>query len=243
MSYSSDAISYLADFAHDLTRIVRAACADADAVVQCYVSGQLVDWQTPADGVVEFILPDAGASDVVFLLAVSAELAQSNLWHEAVPPLAGGNRISITVPLVMSLGPDAVVKILLEPAGAAAADEGVFSQVAFPRGFGAGGFALGRFGTAAYGWDASGAPGWGYGGGMGEYGFDCRMLRWTSEPMPPGSYPITVIVEDEAGNELARHSTLQQLDGPPRPASDLRVQSYDVLADALTLTWSRSPDV
>ncbi len=242
MGYSTESISYLDNYVHDLTRIVRAACRDSDAVVQCYVSGQLVDWRTPAGGVVEFVLPDAGPSDIVFLLAVSEELAQTNLWLEATASDAS-SRLSVGIPLAMSLGSDSVVKILLGPVGSAAAEEVVFARAAFPGGRGAGGFGLGRFGEGSLGWDGTGAAGWGFACGLGEYGFDCQILRWTSEAMPPGIYPIAVIVENEQGAEIARHEALQQLDAPARPASDLRLQSYDALNDALTLTWTQSPDI
>ncbi|MCE5325323.1 MAG: hypothetical protein LLG01_02800 [Planctomycetaceae bacterium] len=243
MSYSTASISYLDNYVADLTRIVRAACRDSDTVVQCYVSGQLVDWRTPAGGVVEFVLPDMGPSDVVLLLAVSDDQVQTNLWAEAMAPSAGSSRLSVAVPLTMSLGVDSVVRILLGTIGSETAVEVVFEQAAFPAGRGAGGFGLGLLGEGGFGWDGAGAAGWGYGCGVGEYGFDCQLLRWTSEPLPPGTYPIAVIVEDEQGSEIARHEALQQLDAPARPASDLRVQLYDAINDALTLAWTQSPDI
>ena len=69
------------------------------------------------------------------------------------------------------------------------------------------------------------------------------MLRWTSEPLPPGAYPVTVTVTDAAGNESAATTGTVELETFPRPARDLAVTGYDKDTDTLTLSFTPSEDL
>ena len=244
MSYTTSGILQVGSEPFDLGRIVRAITTHTDKVIQCYLSGRLIGWQRPSGGAVAFVVPEAGPEDVFLLLAVEEALADENFWSEAFPQAAArGNRLHVRIPQRMAFGADDVLKIYRGDAGDVEADRLVLEQDIYAAGRRACGWGLGACGSGGYGWDGAEAAGWGYGCGLGEYGFDCRMLGWTSEALPPGEYPLKVLVTDACGNESTAFETTVTLDTYARPASGLSVSSYDKATDALALTWTESPDI
>jgi len=126
-------------------------------------------------------------------------------------------------------------------AGDAQADREVLTAPIYPGGRRACGF--GSHLDSAFGYDAAGAAGLGATFGRGEFGFDCDLLTWTSEPLPPGTYPIRVTVLDAVGNESAALETTISLNTYARPARELAVDSYVAATDTLVLTFTLSEDI
>ena len=211
-------------------------------VIQLYLSGQLVAWQTPAGGSVWFELPNMAAADTMFLLAVDTADAETDYFDEAYALAAGyGNRIRVRSPQKTSYLPGDRWKVYRGDAGDAEADTLVWDQDYYPDGYGSGGFGAG-FGEG-FGYTGDGAVGFGYAFGYGEFGWDCGWLEWTSQVLPPGTYPVKITVEDAAGNESTAATDSVTLTTYPRPATDLTIASYDSGTDTLTLSWIASPDI
>ena len=244
MSYTTSGITYLGSEPYDSGRIVRALTSHTDKIIQCYVSGHLTAWCEPIDGRVEFVLADAKPTDIFFLLAVDPDQAETDYWSVAFgESQAHGNRIKIRTPQIMGYAAQARWKVYRGDAGDVSADELLCDREFYPGSRRAGGFAIGQFGYGGFGWDGSDAAGFGYNFGYGQFGFDCQMLEQITETLPPGEYPIEVIVADEHGNESDAYETTVTLDTYPRPAGDLDIDSYNSGADELKLTWTQSEDI
>lgn len=243
MSYSTDGITIVDDRPFHGGRRLSVRTTHGDKVIQCYVSGALVSWAVPRQGSVEFVLAESSASDLVLLLAVDASEAEMNYWDEAFDlDAAGANRIRVQTPrLSLAYMPGDVWKVYRGDAGQSQADRLEHVQPFFPGGRGAGGYGIGYGG--AYGFDAAGARGYGANFGRGEYGFDCDMLAWTSEPMPPGTYPIVVVVADRHGNDSPSWTSEVTLTSYARPAADLTVDSYDPSDGRLGFSFTESEDI
>jgi hypothetical protein len=95
----------------------------------------------------------------------------------------------------------------------------------------------------AWGFEPADAPGMAGAFGAGEFGWDARWLAWLSSPLPPGSYVVSVCLEDPAGRRGESLDVPICLPSSPRPARDLAVASYQPDTDRLELTWSPSPDL
>jgi len=244
MSTSTSGITEIRTVEFDGGLIVRARSAHDAKVVQCYVAGELVDWQSAPAEAVEFVLAGVDDCDVVFLLAVDPAEAEVCFWAEAFgTPADRGNRIVIETPrtLVPYLPGDRW-RVSLGNTGDAQADAVVWEQPFYPAGRRACGWGA-QFGGGGFGFDGVDAAGFGGNFGVGEYGFDCEMLSWRSDPMPPGTYPYEAAVVDEAGNVSAATAGTITLDTFARCASALAVQSYDKATDTLTLSFSPSEDL
>jgi len=188
-------------------------------------------------------LPESDGADLVALLAVKPAEAETSYWDQAfASDSAHANRISVRTPqLSLAYMPGDVWCVYCDDAGQPAADRLEHTQPFFPGGRAAGGYGIG-YGDA-YGFDASGAKGYGSNFGRGEYGFDCDMLTWISGPLPPGTYPVKVVVTDACGNESLPWETQVTLAGFARPAADLSVGSYDPDNDLLELSFTQSEDI
>jgi len=243
VSYSTGGITIVADRTFHGQRRISVLTEHGDKVIQCYVSGALVAWSEPRQGSVEFVLGDALATDLVAVLAVEPADAEVSFWDEAFASHAAhANRIRVRTPqLSLAYMPGDVWKVYSGDASEQTADRLEHTQPLFPGGRGAGGYGIG-YGDA-YGFDASGARGYGCNFGRGEYGFDCDMLTWTSDPLPPGTYPIKVIVSDAHGNDSPPSETQVTLASYARPAAELTVNSYDPESDLLELSFTQSEDI
>ena len=244
MSYTTSGISILACRSHDLGRTIRASVSHTDKFVQCYVSGRLVAWQEPSGGVVEFVLADPVDEDLVFLLAVDEDEAQTNYWAEAFPTAAAyGNRISVRIPVdgtIYRIGD--ILKIDSGEDGQSQGDVLVFEREMFVGGRHALGWGQGQWGDDGWGFSGSDCIGYGYNFGSGPWGFDCEAIEWLSEPKAPGKYPVKVIVLDAVGNESTAYETTISVDTFARPPSNLKADSYDSATDTLMLSFERSDD-
>ena len=236
MSYFTDGMTIVDDQAFHGGRRLRVRTTHGDKVIQCYVSGVLTMWAAPSQGGVEFVLAESLATDLVWLLAVDPDEAEMNYWDQAFPvDSARVNRIRVQTPqLSLAYMPGDVWKVYAD-------DRLAHVQAFFPGGRGVGGYGIG-YGDA-YGYDASGARGYGASFGRGEYGFDCDMLTWTSEPMPPGVYSVAVVVASARGNDSPSWTTQVALTGYPRPAVDLTVDSYDPADGVLGFSFTESEDI
>ena len=243
MSYTSSDISILAVIPCDLGRILRVHSGHPEKYVQCYVSGELVAWQKPVEGVVEFVLAGPADEDVVFLLAVDEENAAANLWDEAFSVDPGrGNRIMVRSPQeTIGFGPEDRWRVYVGEAGEAEATVLAHDQEFFPGARRSCGWGK-VWGQGGWGFSGEDCIGWGHNWGYGQWGFDCDMLTWVSDPLSSGSYPVKVVVEDAQGNESAASETQTTVATFPRPASQLAVSSYVKATDTLTLTFEPSPD-
>lgn len=244
MSATTDGITEIRTVEFDGGLIVRARSAHADKVVQCYLSGDLVDWQGSPAELVEFVLTGVDDTDVLLLAAVDPADARTDVWDEVFAhPETRGNRIELRTPRTIApYLPGDRWRIRLGTAGEAEADTTVWEQEFYPAGRRACGWGA-EFGGGGFGYDGIDAVGFGYGFGHGEYGFDCEMLSWRSDPLPPGTYPYEVAVLDEAGNASAASGGAVTLDTFARSASGLTLQSYDAQTDTLNLTFTPSEDL
>lgn len=244
MSYTTEGIEILDSRGYDLGRIIRAQSSHADKYVQCYLSGHLVAWQSPINGIVEFVLAEPAEEDTIFLLAVDAGEETVNYWTQAFENASGGaNRLTVQTPqLILSYRLGDRWKVYSALAGQSSADVLVHEQDFYPGGRRSGGWGK-NWGYGGWGLGGFDCVGWGSNWGLGEWGFDCDMLVWTSDPMGPGTYPVKVTVRDQVGNESDPYETTIALPAAPRPASELTVTSYDKAADTITLTFTESEDV
>jgi len=244
MSYTTDGIQYLGAFPYDLGLVVRAKTTHGDKVIQAYVSGRLVAWARPENDTVQFGLPDAGGTDFIFLLAVDADEAATDYFQEAFPAAASyANRILVRTPQkICPYTPGDTWKVFRGGAGDASATIPVHSQEFYPGGMHAGGLGA-EFGNGGFGYDGADAAGLGHNFGYGEFGFDCHMLSWVSQPLPPGAYPVRVLVEDARGNQSAAFQTNVTVQTYARPAGNLAVESYTASTDTLQLSFIPSEDI
>jgi len=244
MTYTTEGIEILDSCSHDLGRVIRAQTSHADKYIQCYLSGHLVGWQSPINDIVEFVLAEPTKEDTVFLLAVDADEATVNYWTQAFENASGiVSRLTVRTPQhIQPYGPGDRWKVYSGLAGQSPAAALVHQQDFYPGGRHSGGWGK-HWGYGGWGFSGFDCTGWGGNWGLGEWGFDCDMLIWTSDPLPPGTYPVKVTVEDEAGNESDPHETTVALPAAPRPAGQLTVASYDKATDTLTLTFTGSEDV
>ena len=244
MSYTTSGISIVSSREYDLGRIITARTTHTDKLLQCYVSGALVGWQRPQGGTVQFVLTEPRSTDIVLLLAVDEAEAGTDFWVDAfgVGP-ADGNRIDVQTPQVLAgYVPGDVWKVYRGEAGDAHATILAHRQDFYTGGRHSGGWGK-NWGYGGWGFNGQDCRGWGYNWGYGEWGFGCDMLQWISEPLPPGRYPIKVLVEDEHGNASDAYETTVALVTYPRPASDLTVTSYNPATDTLVLSFSDSEDL
>lgn len=243
MSYTTEGITIVSMTPHDLGRTLRATTSHTDKIIQCYVSGRLVAWQRPRGGAVEFVLAEPAAEDIVFLLGVDASEAEVDYWSQAFPEdPARGNRVLIETPqTLVPYAPGDRWQVYFGQAGQAEATALVCDRDFYVGGRNSGGWGKG-WGRGGWGFGGLDCAGWGSTWGLGEYGFDCEMLSWRSEPLACGAYPVKVVVADALGNESSAYATTVTLDTYPRPASRLRVTSYDRAGDTLTLAFVASPD-
>jgi len=244
MSATTDGITEIRTVEFDGGLIVRARNAHADKVVQCYLSGGLVDWQSSPTELVEFVLTGVDDADVVFLAAVDPADARTDVWDDVFAhPATRGNRIELKTPQTIApYLPGDRWRIRLGAAGSPQADTTVWEQEFYPFGQRACGWGA-EFGGGGFGYDGVDAVGSGNSYGYGEFGFDCEMLSWRSDPLPPGTYPYEVAVLDSAGNASIAAEGTVTLDTFARPASSLTLQSYDAQTETLNLTFTASEDL
>lgn len=244
MAYTTSGISNIRYEETDLSIIVRAITTHTDKLIQCYLSGELHAWVKPEDGAVEFHVARPRNVDLIFLLAVDEEEGHVDYWDDAFPgAAANAHRVKVSVPqLNIGFNPGDVLVIYRGAAGAASADTEHHRQEYYPGGRPGVGFGF-NFGYGGFGYDGFGIRGFGYNFGYGEFGFDCDMLTWESEPLPPGVYPIKVVIEDRYGNESTAYETTQTLVSYARPADDLAVDTYVLGTDTLNMTFTASPDM
>jgi len=241
MSYYTTGIGISRITEHDLGVVIRAITTHEDKAVQCYVSGELQAWRQPVNGAVGFRLQQLRPTDVILLLAVDVEDAETDYWADAFPEApSSGNRVKVRTPQIPWLGLNCTWRVHRGNAGDSDAALLVHEQEFYPGNR----RALG-YGTAYgshYGYDGEDSKGYGYCYGH-VYGFDCGSLMWLSEPLPPGTYPIRVVIADAHGNESANTTDSVTLNTYGRPASGLTVDSYNKDTDTLSLSWTASEDI
>ena len=228
----------------DLGLIVTATTDRPDKVVQCYVSGDLVDWQHADQGVVRFVLPQGRPGDPILLLVVDEADADTDYWSDAFGVAdTYGNRIQVdfTLDLFDGRQPGDVWRVYRGDAGDDSADIELYEAPVFPGGRGALGWGT-VWASDGWGYGAANAPGWGYHWGL-NWGFGIDYLRYVTQPLLRGTYPIQVEVEDRHGNTSTAYTTTIVVDTYARPADDLAVSSYDSGADSLVLTLTPSEDL
>lgn len=240
--FYTDGILYLGSEITGTGVFVRARTTHLDKVIQAYAVGQLLAWSLPRAGQVSFALPPL-AGEQVLLLAVDADEAERNYWPQAFTPLGGGNRPRVQTPQTIApYGPLDLWKVYLGERGELEASRLVHRQPFYPSLQRAGGLGA-QFGDGGFGWDGVGAAGLGFHFGRGEFGFDCEMLTWTSPPLPPGDYPLRVVVQDACGNDSAAWESTVTVHSFARPPADLAATSYDPQTDTLHLSFTPSPDL
>lgn len=243
MSYTTAGVTDVRTIESDGALIVQARSAHGDKVVQCYVAGKLLDWQEAPSELANFVLAGVNEFDLIFLLAVDTDQAQTNYWDQAFGVSADyGNRILLRTPQTVAYLPGHRWRVHLGDAGDAEATRLAWDRDFYPGGRHCGGFGF-NFGDGGFGWDGYDCKGFGYYFGYGEFGYDCDMIKALSEPLPPGTYPYEVNISDEGGNESSGTTGTVTLDTYARPAAGLAVSSYTKATDTLALTWTASEDI
>ena len=99
------------------------------------------------------------------------------------------------------------------------------------------GLGLARFAEADFGYEWSAGIGFGRGNfGAAEFGVAADIIEWVSPSLEAGIYRFAVKVIDEKGNESAASETGEIVVMPAaKPASELKVLSFDKVTNALTL--------
>jgi len=228
----------------DLGLVVTAHTQHPDRIVQCYVSGDLVAWQQPEDGVVCFVLQQAASNAPILLLAVDTENKTTDYWSDAFGTAdTYGNRIQVDMTLAVSDArkPGDKWRVYRGAKGGASATTKLHEADVFPGGRGAYGWGF-NWGSGAWGYSASNTPGWGYNWGY-DWGFGVDYLRYITPPLVRGTYPIKVEVEDLAGNVSTASESIVVVDTYARPADDLAVSAYTQGSDTLALTQTPSEDI
>jgi len=243
MAFYTDNLRITAVEESDLGLVVSAWTSHTDKVVQCYASGDLLDWQRPVGGGVRFILRQAGPNDVLFLLAVDPGEERTSHWRDAFG--AGeryGNRIDLRLrrDLLDGRRPGDRWRVYRGEPGDSAADILLHEADVFVGGRGACGWGL-DWGRGGWGYSGSNAPGWGGRWGW-TWGFGIDYLSYSTDPLDRGTYPVKVDLVDAHGNASAAYEATVAIDGFARPAEDLSVSSYDEATDALVLSMTPSPD-
>lgn len=239
MAYYAGAVTNLTVNVENRYAVVRAR--SSKDCVQCYISGVLIADARPLDELVRFNLPVLGELDIVSLLAVDADDAETDYFTDAFGvSSAYGNRISLKMYTHSRYLASDRAKFYRGAAGAGNADTLIDDREIFPGGRNCGGW--GSQWGSWWGFDDYG-PGWGENWGRGEWGFDCLEIRHLTDPLPSGVYPVKVTIEDEAGNESAGDTDTVTLATYPRPAKNLTVQSYDKATDTLVLSFTESEDL
>lgn len=243
MSYTTEGITFCFDQPQDGGRLICVSTVHTDRVLQCYVSGQLVDVQLPIEGTAEFFLADTFDTDLILVLAVDQADSRVNYWQDAMSGyVAYANRIHIQTPrLAARYRPGDVWKVYCYPADAVCPDQPDHWEEVFPGGRDVCGYGFGYEG--GYGFDAANAVGYGQCYGRGEYGLDCVMLSWYSEPLSPGTYCVAAVLSDACGNDSTAFATTIHVRTYARAASDLNVVSYDKQTGQLRLSFSPSEDL
>lgn len=209
--------------------------------VQCYFGSTLAGYQTPNDGRVRFTFGPMDGLEPFFLLAVDTADAETNYFEDASPwDSDNGNRITIRTPTKSDYTPQDKWRVYLGEAGAESADVLVLEQPVFDGGKFSGGWGTEWGEDWAYG---DYGPGWGYSWGLGEWGYDCFMLTYVSEALPPGVYPVAVSLVDEVGNESALQETTVTVASWPDAPEDLVIENYDSETDALEISFTASEDI
>ena len=99
------------------------------------------------------------------------------------------------------------------------------------------GFGMAQFGAGDFGYDAAASIGFGKGVfGYAEFGLDADLIGWISPALPAGRYRFGARVTDAPGNESPASETDPITVVPaPKPAEELAVATFDLLANQLTL--------
>lgn len=240
MGFYTDGITNVCVSEYDGGLVVQAATARAEKPHQCYAAGELQAVCRPEAGTVLFLLPEVDPTGLVVIAAVDEADAQTDYSGELYPSGVDPNRIRIETPREMKYLPGDRWKVYRGDAGDPSADELIHARAMFTGARESGGFGA-AFGHS-FGFDAADAPGFGTCFGY-DFGFDCELMRFRTGPLPPGTYPVAVAVEDEAGNESALAADTVALETYPRPARDLTVEGYDKDTDTLNLSWTASEDI
>jgi hypothetical protein len=222
--------------------VVVHARADSSLSVQCYVSGQLVAWQRPLSGSVRIVLPAVADREPIALLGVDPADQAEDFYREAFGDFAR-DRVWVMVARRLQDAPGSRLRIRLGPRGAAEAEAQsiVHVEPIHPSGYLPGG--LGQNLQGAFGFDGTAAAGFGSSMGLGELGFDADLIRWKSEPLAPGTWPVAMDVLDSRGNpSVAQQSqiTIRSFAGACR---GLEIDAYDPATDTLELSWTPSEDL
>jgi hypothetical protein len=213
-------------------------------VVQCYLAGELAGWQTPADGAVRFVLPQAGPNDAISLLAVERgdeRTDYADLVFVPAEPRGSRIRVALRRDLLDGRAATDVWRVHRGEPGGSEADILLHAGPVYPGGFGACGWGN-DWGHGGWGFSGSAAPGWGSVWGY-TWGFGIDYLETISDPLPRGVYVIGAEIEDAHGNVSPAFEASVLVEGFPAPATDLAVSSYDPATDTLALSMTPSKDI
>lgn len=241
MGFYTSQITCVGDYPQQSGRWLVVQTDHRDKLLQCYVSGELVDVQAAPLGKCEFFIPHIEQTDLVLFLAVDSEDAQENYWEEAFAQSDQlANRIKVQLsacPLKYDLKDK--WRVYLSCPGKPF-DSPAYQQDIFTEGKGACGYGLGYW--SGYGFDVSGAPGYGtvY---DGEYGLEYEKLVWVTDTLGPGDYDVSVVVVDSVDNESPAYEQTVSISGYAACAADLKVQQYDPQTNELTLSFTPSGDL
>ena len=238
MAYYSDAVTQVSVDGSNRFAVMRAHCIYE--CVQLYIDGELAGSATPWDHWVEFALPPLSGREVIWALAVDAEDAETDYYDEAYPgAAANANRIRLYIIAYSTYDAEDKAKFYRGDAGDESADTLISEQALFPAGQGKGGWGQrwGRhWGRGPYG------LGWGHTWGR-SWGYGAPRIEYTTEPLPPGTYAVKVVIVDMAGNESTAATDSVAVASYAAAATDLTIDSYTLGTDTLVLSLTASGDI
>ena len=242
MSYTESGVTVKSTTPYDGGLLLRVANTTTADLVQCYVNGSLVAWQSVHEDTWSVDLSGVSGKDIIFLLAVDTANAETNYWDDAFPDSTATNRLKVEIAqLVSPYLPADKWRVYRGDAGDETADRLVYEADIYPGGRFACGF--GSYFGEDFGWDGHDCIGFGYNFGYGEFGFDAAMLAFRSDVLPLGAYPVKVTIVDAAGNESTASTDTITLNTYAQPASGLTIASYVLGSDTINFTFTASEDI
>ena len=97
MSYTETGITVLSLAEYDGGMLLRVANATTADLLQCYVNGKLLAWQTVHEDTWTVDLSGVADTDLIFVLAVDSSNAETDYWDDAYPTSTVQNRLKVRI--------------------------------------------------------------------------------------------------------------------------------------------------
>jgi len=222
--------------------LVKWRSAFIDKFHQVYVNGRYAG-TTIESGQRQLIVrvptsPDAPVRIEVF--AVEEEYADTDFSSKLTSSPVDSGRVMITLLRSQNLPADATAQIYFDNGTGQIDYDNPITDTPiriWPARQDKAGLGMSRFGLGDFGWDSAAAVGLGKGSfGCGQFGLDADTVKWTSSPLPSGTYKFSVKVIDASGRQSTGSETGPITVTPAaKPAEGLSISSFDKQTNQLVL--------